>query len=74
MNNANKYRSEQLPAAEAQADQIVQQAEGERRARINEASGQVARFESMYAEYMQHPLITKRRMYYEAMWKNCCPA
>ncbi|WP_418668199.1 FtsH protease activity modulator HflK [Allofournierella sp.] len=67
VNNANKYRSEQLPAAEAQADQIVQQAEGERQARINEASGQVARFESMYAEYMQYPLITKQRMYYEAM-------
>ena len=65
VNNANKYRSEQLPAAEAQADQIVQQAEKE--ARINEASGQVARFESMYAEYMQYPLITKQRMYYEAM-------
>lgn len=67
VNNANKYRSEQIPAAEAQADQIVQQAEGERQARINEASGQVARFESMYAEYMQYPLITKQRMYYEAM-------
>lgn len=67
VNNANKYRSEQLPAAEAQADQIVQQAEGERQARINEASGQVARFESMYAEYVQYPLITKQRMYYEAM-------
>lgn len=67
VNNANKYRSEQLPAAEAQADQIVQRAEGERQARINEASGQVARFESMYAEYMQYPLITKQRMYYEAM-------
>lgn len=67
VNNANKYRSEQLPAAEAQADQIVQQAEGQKQARINEASGQVARFESMYAEYMQYPLITKQRMYYEAM-------
>ena len=27
----------------------------------------MARFESMYAEYMQYPLITKQRMYYEAM-------
>lgn len=67
VNNANKYRSEQLPAAEAQADQIIQQAEGEKAARINEANGQVARFESMYAEYVQYPLITKQRMYYETM-------
>lgn len=67
VNNANKYRSERVPAAEAQADQILQQAEGEKQSRINEANGQVARFESMYAEYIQYPLITKQRMYYEAM-------
>lgn len=67
VNNANKYRSERVPAAEAQADQTLQQAEGEKQSRINEANGQVARFESMYAEYIQYPLITKQRMYYEAM-------
>ena len=32
VNNANKYRSEQIPAAEAQADQILQQAEPTSRA------------------------------------------
>ena len=67
VNNANKYRSEKIPEAEAQADQILRQAEGQKEARINEANGQVARFESMYAEYQQYPLITKQRMYYEAM-------
>ena len=67
VNNANKYRSENLPAAEAQADQIIQQAEGEKASRVNEANGQVARFESMYAEYALYPLITKQRMYYETM-------
>lgn len=67
INNANKYRSEQIPAAEAQADQILQQAEAERTARVNEALGQVARFNSMYEEYARYPLITKQRMYYETM-------
>lgn len=67
VNNANKYRSEQLPAAEAQADQILQNAEAQKQARINEATGQVARFEAMYAEYARYPLITKQRMYYETM-------
>lgn len=67
LNNANKYRSEQIPAAEAQADQILQNAQAEKEARINEANGQVARFISMYAEYVQNPLITKQRMYYETM-------
>ena len=67
VNNANKYRSEQIPAAEAQADQILQNAQAQKEARINEATGQVSRFEAMYEEYARYPLITKQRMYYEAM-------
>ena len=67
VNNANKYRSEQIPAAEAQADQILQQAEADKQSRINEATGQVARFNAMYEEYQKFPGITKQRMYYEAM-------
>lgn len=67
LNNANKYRSEQLPAAEAEADRIVQQAEGRKESRINEANGQVARFNAMYEEYRKFPDVTKQRMYFEAM-------
>ncbi len=67
INEANKYRNEQLPAAEAQADKILQDAEATKTARINEATGQVARFNAEYAEYKNYPLITKQRMFYEAM-------
>ena len=67
VNNANKYRSEQLPAAEAQADQVRQNAEAAKESRINEAVGQVARFNAMYEEYSKYPAITKQRMYFEAM-------
>lgn len=67
VNNANKYRSEQIPAAEAQADKVLQSAEAARESRINEANGQVARFNSMYEEYSKYPTITRQRMYYEAM-------
>jgi len=67
INNANKYRSEKIPAAEAEADQILKQAEAEKAGRINEANGQVARFNAMYDEYIKFPGITKQRMYYEAM-------
>ncbi|HIV88076.1 MAG TPA: FtsH protease activity modulator HflK [Candidatus Pygmaiobacter gallistercoris] len=67
VNNANKYRSEQIPAAEAEADQILQKAQAQKESRINEANGQVARFEAMYQEYARYPLITKQRMYYETM-------
>lgn len=67
LNNANKYRSEQIPAAEAEADRIIQQAEAAKESRINEANGQVSRFNAMYEEYVKFPAITKQRMYYEAL-------
>ena len=67
INNANKYRSEQMPQAEAQVDQIKKQAEAEKEARINEANGQAARFNALYEEYIKYPLITKQRMFFETM-------
>lgn len=67
INNANKERNEKIPAAEAECDQIIKDAEAEKQARINEAQGQVSRFEQMYAEYTKYPLITKQRMFYETM-------
>lgn len=67
INNANKDRNEKIPQAEAECDQIIKNAEAEKESRINEANGQVARFEQMYAEYSKYPLITKQRMFYETM-------
>ena len=67
INNANKYRNEQVPAAEAEADRITQSAEAVKAARIAEAEGQVARFNAMYEQYALNPLITKQRLFYETM-------
>lgn len=67
INNAKKYQNEKVPQAEADADKIIQQAEAAKTARINEAEGQVARFNEMYAEYIKNPLITKQRIFYETM-------
>ena len=67
INNANKYRNEKLPNAEAQIDKILKEAEATKEARINEAEGQAARFNALYDEYIKYPLITKQRMYYETM-------
>ena len=44
VNEANAYRNEQIPAAEAKADRILQDAEATKTSRINEANGQVSRF------------------------------
>lgn len=67
LNNANKYRNEKLPEAEAKADQIIQDAEAEKQVRINQAEAEVARFNAMYEEYSKNPTVTKQRMFYEAM-------
>ena len=67
LNNANKYRNEKLPQALAEVDKILQQAESTKTKRVNEAEAEVARFNEMFEEYMKYPLITKERMYYEAM-------
>lgn len=67
LNNAEKYKNEKTPAAEAEADKILQEAEAQKQSRINEANGQVARFEKMYKEYAKYPEVTKTRLFYETM-------
>jgi len=67
LNNANKYRNEKLPQAEAEVDQILQKAESASAERKNEAEAEVARFNKIYKEYSKYPLITKQRMFYETM-------
>ena len=67
LNNANKYRNEQVPEAQAQADGIIKNAEAQKEQRINEATAQVSRFNAMYEEYEKNPTVIKLRMFYEAM-------
>lgn len=67
LNNASKYQNEKIPEAEAKVDQIKKEAEAEKEQRIKEAEGQVARFNAMYEEYIKYPVVTKQRMFYEAM-------
>ncbi len=67
INNANADANTRIPAANAQADKIVKDAQEEKEALIAEAEGQVARFNSLYEEYIKFPLITKQRMFYETM-------
>ncbi len=65
INNANKYANEVIPAAAADADEILQQAEAYKAARINEADGQASRFSQLYEEYSRYPEITRQRLFYE---------
>ncbi len=73
INEAKKYQSEQIPAANARADKAQKDAEAFKQQRISEAEGQVSRFNDMYQEYIKYPLITKKRMFYETM-ENVLPS
>ena len=67
INEAKAYENAQLPKAQAEADQLIQNAEYLKQKRINEAKEQVAMFTAMYEEYRRNPAITRSRMYYEAI-------
>ena len=67
MNNALQYQNSEIPAADASADAVLQEAEATKAARIAEATGQVERFNQMYEQYKLYPTVTKRRMFYEKM-------
>lgn len=48
-------------------DGIIKDAEAQKTERINEATAQVARFNAMYEEYVKNPIVTRQRMFFEAM-------
>jgi membrane protease subunit HflK len=67
INEANRYFNENIPFARAEADGIIRSAEAVREGRINEATGQVARFNEMFNQYIRYPEITRTRMYLETI-------
>ena len=67
VNQAVAYQNAELPKAQAQADQLLQNAQYLKQKRINEAVEAVAMFEARYGEYKSNPEITRSRMYYEAI-------
>lgn len=67
VNDATAYKNAQIPAARAEADKLLQAAEADKMARVNEATAQVARFNAMFEEYQKNKDITKKRMFFEYM-------
>ena len=64
-NRAQAYSNERLPTAEAEANQLTENAEFIRANRVNEANMLVAMFNAMFSEYAANPSIHKQRMYFE---------
>ena len=67
INEALAYKNKTLPAAESQADKLVREAESYKESKINEAKGDVAKFNAMYTEYAKNKDITRTRMYLEVI-------
>ena len=67
INEGKEAYNSEIPKTQGLADQQVQIAEGYASERVNKAQGDVARFNSVYAEYKLAPAVTKKRLYLETM-------
>lgn len=67
INQALQAYNQEVPRARGEADRTIQQAEGYAINRTNRAKGDVARFNSLRAEYDKAPEVTRQRLYLETM-------
>lgn len=67
INQAKTYENGKLPVARGESQQILNQAEGYKQERINDATGAVARFSAIQKEYAINPDVTRTRLYLEAI-------
>ncbi len=64
---ADAYSNKVTAGARGQAAQLSEEAEAYRSQVVNNAQGEASRFESVYAEYIKAPEVTRKRMYLETM-------
>lgn len=67
INEGKEAYNSQIPLSQGVADQQIQIAQGYAIDRVNRAKGDVARFTSVYNEYVKAPSITRERLYLEMM-------
>lgn len=67
INEAKKYENQKLNEAKGERDAIKSRALGQKTARIEQARGDVALFNNLYAEYVTNKGITKQRLILETM-------
>lgn len=66
-NEALAQYNKEIPKAEGQARQTIEEARGYAVERTNKAKGDVARFVAIQKEYAQAPKVTRTRLYLETM-------
>lgn len=67
LDEGEKYKNQVVPAAEAKAYKMIQDAEAYKAETIAEAQGEVAVFNAVYDKYQLSPEITSIRLYIETI-------
>ncbi len=67
VNQAEKYENEKISVAEGEVDAIISEARGYQTARKEQALGDVALFDKLYAEYQNNKEITRQRLVMETL-------
>jgi len=69
INQAQRYVNDRLPKARGEAQALIEAAEAEKRSRILNAEGDVAKFNAIYEEYVKNPAVTRERLVLETLEK-----
>ncbi|HWI51551.1 MAG TPA: FtsH protease activity modulator HflK [Symbiobacteriaceae bacterium] len=66
-NEAEKYRNEQVPTARGKAQELIEQATGNKLKRVNAAKGDVAKYQALFDAYKANPTVTRERLVLETL-------
>ncbi|RMG43185.1 MAG: FtsH protease activity modulator HflK [Methanobacteriota archaeon] len=67
INQAQAEYNRVIPKAKGEAARTIEEAEGYALERVNNALGDVAKFNALYKEYVRAPEVTRQRIYLETM-------
>ena len=67
INQATGQYNQVVPRARGEAARMIEEARGYAQKRINEATGDATYFNSLLAEYVKAPEVTRKRIYLETM-------
>jgi membrane protease subunit HflK len=69
INVATKYENDILPRERGNAQALIENAEAQKKSRILNAQGDVAKFNAIYAEYVNNKSVTESRLVIETLEK-----
>jgi membrane protease subunit HflK len=69
INEGQQAYNAEIPRAKGEAERRLLEAQGYATERVNNAHGEVARFNLVYGEYRKAPEVTRQRLYYEMIEK-----